>query len=116
MEAKDYFPHGKPKIIPPGEFFKAYECLREADYRDFWLRDIALGRLKAYSSQQKAHKEESGEDELYYLWCLCLQAEIHDYDEAYPMARQMLAAEEDRLKRIMKKDDLGSLGPTDKSL
>jgi hypothetical protein len=107
MDAKNYFPHGKPKLTPPDEFFRAYELLREADYRDFWLRDTALATLEQYSKDQKPNKDKSQVDELYYLWCLCLQAEIRDYYEDYAKARQILEDEGKALKKQLRDNELG---------
>ena len=102
------YPHKKPHIEPPAEFFKTYERLREADYSDHWLLDTALDKIKAYAEQQKRFKTQSTQDEIYYLWALCLQAEILDYYERHEPMSDVLKEDGERLQKEMKAGMLGA--------
>jgi tetratricopeptide (TPR) repeat protein len=108
MKASEYFPHGVPKIKPPEEFFEAHVRLREADYRGPWLRETGLKCIEKYATDQGHHKTKSTTDEIYYLWALCLQAEIYDYYGEYDEARGVLEIEGARLLQDMKNKILGA--------
>jgi hypothetical protein len=96
------FPHGVPRVIPPEEFFQAHQRLREADYRDHWLRDVALAKIQAYAQEQQRYRKETPQDEIYYLWALCLQVEILDYYEQHTQMQEVLEKDGTFLKNDLR--------------
>lgn len=108
MALSNPYPHGKPAIFPPQELFEASNRLRQAEYDEAWLRNEALPSIERYAAALKRHAANfKSEDEIYYLWALCLQAEIHDYYGDRKAALNVLIKDGQRLEQQLPKGTLG---------
>lgn len=82
MNESNLFPRDKSSFpIPETLFRKASKLLRTAEYDDPFLFQVALPELRKFSREllQAKKKDFTEREEVYYLWSLCLQAELHDY-------------------------------------
>jgi hypothetical protein len=74
--------------------------------RGDWPKRV-LPKLAEFAKALKARKISTRADEIYYLWSLCLQAEIHDYYGDKDLARDVLKEDGPLLKEMLKADELG---------
>lgn len=105
MNVNEY-PSGRPGIPVPQELFEASRRLREANHSGEW-KEQAVSQLEQFAQALTTRRPFSTEDEIYYLWSLCLQAEIHDYYGDYDLARLVLKATGPELEAKMNADELG---------
>lgn len=105
MDVNEY-PSGRPGIPVPQELFEASRRLREANYSGHW-KDQAISQLEQFAQALNGRRPFTTEDEIYYLWSLCLQAEIHDYYGDYDLARLVLKDAGPELEKRMNADELG---------
>jgi hypothetical protein len=85
LNASDLFPQDTSQFpIPDRLFRQVSKRLRTAEYDDPFLFKKALPALQKfsrdlYADAQARRKSFTEREAVYYLWSLCLQAELHDY-------------------------------------
>ncbi|HEX3091048.1 MAG TPA: hypothetical protein VHW72_00420 [Candidatus Angelobacter sp.] len=103
----DGYPSGRPQGVQvPDELYEASSRLRQAMYRGDWAKRV-IPKLAGFARTLKARTLSTREDEIYYLWSLCLQAEIYDYYGDKDRAREVLKEDGPLLRRMLEADELG---------
>lgn len=110
MNDPKLFPHDKSTFpIPEALFRRASKLLRTAEYDDPFLFRVALPGLQKFSREllQARKKDLTEREQVYYLWSLCLQAELHDYAGHPELAQRTLAKPGQELEEQLKDGRLG---------
>lgn len=105
------FPDDKSTFaIPEALFRRTSKLLRTAEYDDPFLFKVALPELEKFSREllRKTKTDFTEREAVYYLWSLCLQAELHDYEGRTEVAHRILEKTGEDLEKRLKDGNLGT--------